>query len=131
MNGSGMYFHRNGVVKACWTFTKIPLLHEVVARDTSVLRLRSSPVSTEDYSPSVYISVFHLMITMINDRLRLKVLLAPNKVESRLAVHVALDVQHASEHLGTAEEDASFGGGVDLANAAEDHVPIRSAEVGR
>lgn len=60
---------------------------------------------------------------------RLEVLLAPHKVEARLRVHVALDVEGRTENLGTAEEDSGFGGGVDLADGLEDHVPVGATEV--
>lgn len=60
----------------------------------------------------------------------LKVLLAPNKIKPGLTVHVTLDMQLAPQHLGTTEENPGFGGRVDLADAAEDHVPVGPAEVG-
>ena len=64
----------------------------------------------------------------------LEVLFTPDELVAILAclsVHVALDVQLAAETLGSAEEHAALSGVVDLAYSAEDHVPIRAAEVGR
>jgi len=61
----------------------------------------------------------------------LEVLLAPHKVEARLGVLVALDVELASERLRPAEEDTSLGGCVNLTDALENHVPVGSAKVGR
>ena len=61
----------------------------------------------------------------------LKVLFTPDEAEPWLRVHVALDVQLAAEDLGPAEEDARLPGSVDLADAAEHHVPVGAAEVGR
>ena len=43
---------------------------------------------------------------------------------------VALDVEGGAEHFGPAEEDTCFGGGVDLADGFEDHVPVGATEVG-
>lgn len=48
----------------------------------------------------------------------------------RFTVLIAEDVQLAAEALGPAEEDAGLGGGVQLPDAAEDHVPVGAAEVG-
>lgn len=53
-----------------------------------------------------------------------EVLLAPYELEARLAVHVALDVQLAAEHFGSAEEHPRFGWRVDLADPPEHRVPV-------
>lgn len=39
-------------------------------------------------------------------------------------------MQLTAQHLGTTKEDSRFRRGVDLADGAEDHVPIWAAEVG-
>ncbi len=49
----------------------------------------------------------------------------------RLGILVAVDVQGAAQALGAAEEDARLAGGVQLADALEDHVPVGAAKVGR
>lgn len=49
----------------------------------------------------------------------------------RLRILVAVDVQGAAQTLGAAEEDACLAGGVQLADALEDHVPVGAAKVGR
>ena len=58
-----------------------------------------------------------------------EIFLAPDKLEAGLAVHVALDVQLAAQHLGSAEEHPRLGRGVDLADAPEHRVPIGPPEV--
>ena len=59
----------------------------------------------------------------------LEVFLTPHETESWLTPFVALDVERASQTLGTTEEHTSLGGRVDLADRFEDHVPVRAAEV--
>ena len=38
-------------------------------------------------------------------------------------------MEGGAEHFGPAEEDTCFGGGVDLADGFEDHVPVGATEV--
>ncbi len=51
-------------------------------------------------------------------------------MKARLGVHVTFDVQLTAQDLRTTEEHPRFGGRVDLADGAKDHVPVRTAEVG-
>jgi hypothetical protein len=62
----------------------------------------------------------------------LEVLLAPNEAVAALAslgIHIAFDVQLASQSFGSAEEDTTLSRRVDLADGAEYHVPVGAAEV--
>lgn len=59
----------------------------------------------------------------------LEVLLTPHVAEAWLRVHVALDVERRSKTLGTAEENTSFSGRVNLTNGLEDHIPVWSTKV--
>lgn len=59
----------------------------------------------------------------------LEVFFAPHEVESRLRIHVALDVQCRTEYFRTTEEDACFCWCVDLPDGLEDHIPVRTAEI--
>ena len=61
----------------------------------------------------------------------LEVFLAPYKAKSGLRVHVTLDMQLTAQNFRTTEEDTHFARSMDLAYTPEDHVPIRSAKVGR
>ena len=61
----------------------------------------------------------------------LKILLAPDKIESGFRVHVTLDVKLTPEHFRSAEEHSSLCRRMDLANGSEDGVPVGSAETGR
>lgn len=61
----------------------------------------------------------------------LEVLFAPDKTETGLRIHIALDVQCAAKRLRPAKEHTCFGGSVDFANALEDHVPVGAAKVRR
>jgi carbon monoxide dehydrogenase subunit G len=65
-----------------------------------------------------------------SSRSNLKILLPPHEIKTRLRIHITFDVQLASQHLGSAEEDARFSGAVELADRPEHHVPVRTAEVG-
>jgi len=60
----------------------------------------------------------------------LEVFLAPDKTESRFRIHVALDMQCTSQRLRSAEEHTCFGRCMNLADALEYHIPVRSTEVG-
>jgi hypothetical protein len=59
----------------------------------------------------------------------LEVLLAPNIFEITVRVLITLDVQQATQHFWTTEEHTGFSRRMDLADAFENHVPVRSAEV--
>lgn len=61
----------------------------------------------------------------------LEVFFSPHELEARLRVFVALDVQLLAQRLGTAEENTSFCGSMDLADRAEDKVPVGAAKVCR
>ncbi len=65
----------------------------------------------------------------LNIMTHLKVLFTPHKVESRLGVHIALDMQLTSQYLGPAEEDTRLSSTVDFSYTPENHVPVRSAEI--
>lgn len=52
-------------------------------------------------------------------------------MEVLISVHVALNVQLTAKALGPAEENTSFRRAMDLADRLEDHVPVRTSEVGR
>lgn len=69
-------------------------------------------------------------IHQTQDHQDLEILLAPHEPEVRVRVLVALDMERAPKHLGSAEEDTGLGGLVDLADGFENHVPVRTAEVG-
>ena len=67
-------------------------------------------------------------------RIYLEVLLAPHESITSppsFGVHVAFDMELASQPLGPAEEDTTLAGGVDFTDRSEDHVPVGTAEVGR
>lgn len=60
----------------------------------------------------------------------LEIFLAPHKGKPGLGIHVTFDMELAAQKFWPTEEHAGFGGGVDLPDAAEDHVPVWAAEVG-
>lgn len=67
---------------------------------------------------------------------KLKVLLAPDESvatflrTTRAGVHVAFDVQLTSQSLRSTEENSTLARVVNLANRSEDHIPVRSTEIG-
>lgn len=73
---------------------------------------------------------FFLLLLLLQGY-RLEILLTPDETEAGLGIHVTFDVQLTAQTLGTTEENTCFGGGVNLADTAEDHVPVGTAEVGR
>lgn len=58
-----------------------------------------------------------------------EILLAPHEIESGLGIHIALHMKCASEWFRPTEENSRLSWGMDLANRAEDHVPVWTAEV--
>lgn len=59
-----------------------------------------------------------------------KILLPPHKMKPGLRIHITLDMQLTAQDFRTAEKYARLSGCVDLADRAEDHVPVWTAEVG-
>ena len=60
----------------------------------------------------------------------LKVLLAPYKLETRIRVYVALDMQLTAQNLWPAEEDTRLCRCVQLSDRLEHSIPIGASEAG-
>ena len=59
-----------------------------------------------------------------------KIFFPPHKMKPTLGIHITLDMQNTRQRFWAAVKHTRFGGVMDLANGSEDHVPVRSAEVG-
>ena len=65
------------------------------------------------------------------DHVWLKVLLPPCEIESRIRVHVALDMQLITQRWRPTEENARLGWSMNFTDRPENGVPVRAAKIGR